>query len=342
MAGAIFAADGILQSESLIGRLKVWWEKRAEESRRKSLRMEAGAFDPRVVRWKPTGGAVIGEGLPLHFFTIVLNGREFLERQWEMLRGLRGDWVWHVVEGAAELVGDTGWSVERGGALGEEFHRGGRSVDGTVEWLDDLACREPERVRVHRKSGLWRGKREMVQAPMGELPEECLLWQLDVDEIWHCGQIEEVWEKFGREPEWTGAQFFCRFFVAPNRILLNGGKYGNDPVWEWRRVWRYRRGDEWGRHEPPRLWRQTEEGPRDLFDLRPMDWKQTTERGWVFDHLAYVEESQVRFKELYYGYAGAVDGWRRLVGEEATVVEVAEYLPWIPRGVQGWKLEGER
>jgi hypothetical protein len=340
VGGWIFETVGILPAESLIGRLKNWWVERKREKRRQLLRAAAEAFDPRVVQWKPAGVAA-GEGLPLHFFTIVLNGRGFLERQWEMMRGLQGDWVWHVVEGAAELVGDTAWSVQSGGALREEFHRGGRSVDGTLEWLDELSRREPDRVKVYGKEGLWQGKREMVQAPMGQLPEECLLWQLDVDELWQRGQIEEVWGKFVREPEWTGAQFFCRFFVAPNRILLNGGKYGNDPVWEWRRVWRYRRGDEWGRHEPPRLWRQTNEGPRDLFDLRPMSWGETVERGWVFDHFAYVEESQVRFKEVYYGYAGAVEGWRRLVQEEADMVEVSEYLPWIPRGVMGWKLEGQ-
>ncbi len=326
----------------MIFRWKEWWRERVEERRRRELRERARGFDPRNVK-PPSPSRDVLEceelALPLHFFSIVLNGMDFLPRQWEVLRGLPGPWTWHVVEGAAELVGDTGWSLQRGGRLAGEFHRQGRSIDGTVDFLRDLSEQFPERVKLHTKEGLWQGKREMVNAPLAALAEECLLWQLDVDEIWTAPQIEQVWRTLQREPQHTGAQFFCRFFVAPNRLLLNGGRYGNDPVWEWRRVWRYRQGDEWGRHEPPRLWRQTSEGPRDLFDLHPMTWEETVGRGWVFDHLAYVVESQVRFKEAYYGYEGAVDGWHKLCEETAEMVEVAEYLPWIPRGVWACKTE---
>ena len=51
--------------------------------------------------------------LPVHFFTVVLNGMPYLRHHVEQMRRLDFDWHWHVVEGAT--------------------HRDGRSVDGTSE-----------------------------------------------------------------------------------------------------------------------------------------------------------------------------------------------------------------
>jgi hypothetical protein len=41
--------------------------------------------------------------LPIHFFTIVLNGEPFIRYHEEMLSKLRCEWHWHVVEGVADL-----------------------------------------------------------------------------------------------------------------------------------------------------------------------------------------------------------------------------------------------
>ena len=32
----------------------------------------------------------------------------------------------------------------------------------------------------------WDGKREMVNEPLFNINEECLLWQIDADELWTC------------------------------------------------------------------------------------------------------------------------------------------------------------
>ena len=70
-----------------------------------------------------------GAFLPIHFFTLVLNGEPFIRHHIDVFRELPFPWHWHVVEGAASLNHDTGWSRSQGGVLSSQFHDQGRSVD---------------------------------------------------------------------------------------------------------------------------------------------------------------------------------------------------------------------
>ena len=64
-------------------------------------------------------------------------------------------------------------------------------------------------------------------------------------------------------------------------------------------------------HEPPILVRRI--GTASSTSGRCARSSTTTEAaGAVFQHFAYATEDQVRFKESYYGYGGAVEGWREL------------------------------
>jgi len=271
----------------------------------------------------------------IHFFTLVLNGMPFLEEQWKVLQSLDIPFRWHLIEGIAELKADTGWSVVRGGRCPDEFHRDFLSIDGTSDFIDSLASEYPDVVSCHRTDGPWPGKRAMCQAAVEEIDHEVLLWQLDADEIWGGETIRAVGEEFASSDKWQAAQFRCRFYVSPNHVLDNIGSYGNDPRVEWRRVWRFRPGDEWTSHEPPVLSRRG----RDLFEHPHLSAETTSQHGWKFDHFAYVREEQVRFKEAYYGYPGAVEGWNRLRGSEGEAVMASEYLSWIPSGL--WAVRNE-
>lgn len=280
---------------------------------------------------------------PLHVLTIVLNGAPFLAHHAAVLRALRLDWHWHVVEGAAALAHDTAWSLAHGGRLDGDFHREGRSVDGTEAALDALAAAEPGRVTVYRKplGTLWDGKREMVAAPLARLPRRCLLLQVDVDELWTTAQLEALVGLFEARPDARAAFFRCHYFVGPDRVVTTRGGWGNGP-YEWLRAWRYRRGDRWLAHEPPVLvhrleaWRQRRRlrrgrPPRLPFwpgDPDVVGQDETEAAGLVFQHLAYVLEAQVAWKERYYGYAGAVASWRRL--QVAPVpARARDHLPWV-------------
>ena len=77
--------------------------------------------------------------LPIHFFTIVLNGQPFIRYHIDVFKRLPFEWHWHIMEGVADLKHDTAWSVKRGGRMSDELHRNGRSNDGTTEYLDDIA-----------------------------------------------------------------------------------------------------------------------------------------------------------------------------------------------------------
>ena len=250
----------------------------------------------------------------------------FVPIQWEIMKRLRCEWHWHIVEGVAGLENDTAWSVDNGGTIPKRFQSSFLSDDGTREFLDQIAAEVPDRVHIYRKEGVWNGKIEMCRAPLRSISTEVLLWQLDADEIWDPRTIEEVRNRFAADADLMAAQFRCRFFVAPDLVLDNAGFYGNDDDREWRRVWRYRPGDNWLTHEPPALMRDG----MDLFSFQCLKSEETHTNGWSFDHFAYVTGSQLAFKEDYYGYRGAVEGWNNLCLQKGSEVRPGAFLSWIP------------
>ena len=76
--------------------------------------------------------------LPVHLFTIVLNGQPFIRHHIEVFKQLPFKWHWHIIEGVADLKHDTAWSVKLGGRISEQLHRDGLSNDGTAEYIDEL------------------------------------------------------------------------------------------------------------------------------------------------------------------------------------------------------------
>ncbi|MDQ2102460.1 glycosyltransferase family protein, partial [Azospirillum isscasi] len=274
--------------------------------------------------------------LPVHFLTIVLNGDPFIRYHLDVFRQLPFPWRWHIVEGVAELVNDTAWSVTQGGRVPQDLHRDGRSSDGTSAYLDRIAAEEPERVSVYRKPpGLfWHGKLEMVSAPLAAMTEDCLLWQIDADELWTAEQIARAHRMFLDAPSRTAALYLCHFFVGPSLVLDRLDGYGNHRAYEWLRTWRYRPGDFWHSHEPPRLMRALPDGgAADLGAANPFLHEETAAGGLVFQHFAYATKEQVAFKEVYYGYGGAVRRWDALqaAGRDAGggALPLRDFFPWV-------------
>jgi len=241
-------------------------------------------------------------------------------------------WHWHIVEGLAALRHDTAWSVGRGGRVPNEFELSPLSNDGTTGYLDELRGTFPENVTVYRKKGgqIWDGKIEMVSAPISQIRESALLWQVDADELWTVQQIEAVHELFRKQPDRTAAIFPCQFFVGPDLCTDRWQVYGNFVPGEWLRVWRFEPGDRWASHEPPRLVRSLgEKNVEDVAAKRPFSHTEMAAAGLVFQHFAYATEQQVRFKESYYGYPGAVKAWRKLQQSPQDQIRLRNVLPWI-------------
>lgn len=273
--------------------------------------------------------------LPIHFFTIVLNGKPFIEYHIETFRQLPFKWHWHIIEGVAELKHDTAWSLSNGGCITEEIHSQGRSNDGTTEYLDQLTHLYPDNITVYRKpEGIfWEGKREMVNAPMANIREECLLWQVDVDELWTLEQLRTAFSMFINNPEKTAAFYWCWYFVGENLIISSRNCYAQNPAQEWLRTWRFKPGFIWARHEPPILAEPLPTGEfRNVAQINPFRHEETENLGLIFQHFAYVMPEQLRFKEQYYGYANALSQWKILQQQTQFPVFLRQYFPWVQDG----------
>ena len=270
----------------------------------------------------------------IHFFTIVLNGEPFIRHHIDSFKHLPFKWHWHIIEGVADFKHETAWSLQYGGRITDELHKDGLSNDGTTEYLDQLVQQYPANITIYRKpSGqFWDGKLEMVNAPLQNISEECLLWQIDADECWTSAQIIRAADLFRCHPDKMAAYYYCNFYVAPKLITTTRNTYGNQTDYEWLRTWRYKPGDHWLRHEPPQLCRKDTDGTWHNLAKESFAHALTEQAGLVFDHYAYATEAQVNFKEIYYGYRTAISGWRRLQTVSSFPVLLRDYFPWVSDG----------
>ncbi|MEZ2279041.1 MAG: FkbM family methyltransferase [Microcoleus sp.] len=270
--------------------------------------------------------------LPVNFFTIVLNGEPFIRYHIEVFKQLPFKWHWHIVEGVAELKHDTAWSVSLGGKVTDEIHRNGRSNDGTTEYLDKLKQEYPDNITIYRKpEGIfWDGKREMVNAPLTNINQECLLWQVDVDELWTKEQICTTRQIFIDNPNKTAAWYWCWYFVGENLVISTRNCYAHNPNQEWLRTWRFKPGMNWQKHEPPCLGELGSDGEwHDVAAVNPFRHEETEKQGLVFQHFAYVMNKQLQFKETYYGYKDAVLQWSQLQKQTQFPVLLRDYVGWV-------------
>lgn len=218
--------------------------------------------------------------LPIHFFTIVLNGEPFIQYHIDVLKQLNFKWHWHIIEGVADLKQDTAWSLQFGGKITDDLHDFGRSKDGTTAYLDQLKQQYPDQITIYRKPErqFWNGKREMVNAPLVNIHEDCLLWQIDVDELWKVEQICTTRQMFLENPDKTAAWYWCWYFVGENLVISSRNCYAENPQQEWLRTWRFKPGMQWLSHEPPLLVQPLTNGQwQDIATLNPF-WHQETEK----------------------------------------------------------------
>jgi glycosyltransferase involved in cell wall biosynthesis/predicted O-methyltransferase YrrM len=275
--------------------------------------------------------------LSIHFFTIVLNGEPFIRYHIDVFKELSFKWHWHIVEGVADLKHDTAWSTRQGGHIAGNIHRNGRSNDGTTEYIDELARLYPENITIYRKpeGEFWDGKREMVQAPLANITEECLLWQVDVDELW---TVEQIWlsrQLFIESPEKTAAYYWCWYFVGEKLVISTRNCYAQNPQQEWLRTWRFKPGYTWAAHEPPILVEHlADDNIRDVAKINPLLHEETEKYNLVFQHYSYVLPEQLKFKETYYGYKSAESQWLKLQEAKTLPLFLSEYLSWVTDGTR--------
>lgn len=251
----------------------------------------------------------------IHFITIALDAMPWITHHLPVFNRLPSfiDWDWTIVEGVAEPIKDTAWCKRIPPRMSE---------DGTHQYLRSL--RHPRVLHFYRAS--WPGKTAMFNYAIEmKAPESSLIWEIDADELWTPEQIVKLSDALWNNPKWHCADFFCRYFVGHNIVVLRlTGTWTNSFDTMWRRVWKYSPGMIFKSHEPPVFG-----FPGQPEDRRPMPHAETERCGCVFDHYAYVTEAQLRFKEEYYGYKGALDGWRRLQQNTVWPAKLRDFLPWI-------------
>lgn len=275
--------------------------------------------------------------LPIHFFTIVLNGQPYIPYHIDILKQLSCKWHWHIVEGVADLKHDTSWSVRLGGSISDDIHCNGLSNDGTTEYLDELAQLYPDNITIYRKPAgvFWDGKREMVNAPLANIQEECLLWQIDVDELWTLEQLNTARQLFINNPDKTAAFYWCWYFVGEKLLISTRNCYAQNPNQDWLRTWKFKPGAFWAAHEPPVLVEARADGEyQNLAKINPFLHAETEQAGLVFQHFAYATKEQLLFKEQYYGYKDAVSQWSQLQETTKFPIFLRDYFAWVGDGTQ--------
>ena len=255
----------------------------------------------------------------LTIFTIVLNGKPFIDKQLPIFQKLTIPWRWHIVEGVSRPQECTSWCAE----VQDRWHRNWLSIDGTTEYLDTI---NDPRVRVTWRLGPWAGKIAMVNAAMEDVTDGVVM-QIDADEFWTADRLERVYEMLQEKQPGDFAQFDCVYFVGPSKVVTTRQGFGS-MSYEWFRAWKMAPGLRFNSHEPPVLNAWASYIPRET----------TRAMGLVFDHYAYFTEEQVAFKEQFYQYEGLVDGWRRLQKTKGDV-RLCDYFKFLDK--QPWVIAGD-
>jgi len=237
-------------------------------------------------------------------FTIILNGLHHLKHNDYYKTLSKNLDYWVIVEGVALPTGSTSWCKE----LPADMHKNFLSNDGTTEFLDSIKSDKIRVIRPNNKA--WKNKDGQVNAAIAEIKtitNDCMLWQIDVDEQWTLQQMVDAETHLTNHNGKTGC-FYCNYFVGPRQMAF--GQWGEGKHEPYRRLWNWK-GEDFETHEPPKL--KGKNGPGLLLTQR-------------FNHYAYYYPQDVKFKEKYYsGYEGLYQRWLN-VQDNRDIISVKELL----------------
>lgn len=240
-------------------------------------------------------------------FTIILNGLHHLKHNDYYKTMLDNFDYWVVVEGASKSVGSTLWCKQ----MKDKYHNNGSSVDGTIEFLEDLSLRN-KKLKFVKSKGFWNGKDEQVNVAINEvrkITDKCFLWQVDIDEQWELSEIEKAERELVEKGGKTGL-FKCEYYVGSDLIVK--GVWGEGP---YNRLWNWN-NESFQAHEPPIL--SGGNGKEVLLSSR-------------FKHYSYFFQKDVEFKNDWYsGHENVLDNWLNLKNETNFPIHVSKLItgPW--------------
>ncbi|MFZ9376838.1 MAG: hypothetical protein ACO25K_06910, partial [Candidatus Fonsibacter ubiquis] len=223
-------------------------------------------------------------------FTIIFNGLHHLthNNQAEFILNNCDKWV--VVEGASQSTGSTSWCKK----IPDTLHNNGASVDGTREFLTNLA-KATDKIIYVPSNGFWNSKDHQVNRAIDEvkkITDKCFLWEFDIDEQWTSEAMDKAEKELVEKNAKTGS-FLANCYVGKNIKAL--GEWGECSPGGYTRLWNWS-GEYFSKHEPPTL-----EGGNGLhLTLTPK-----------FNHYNYYFEQDVKFKNDWYGgHEGIYERWK--------------------------------
>lgn len=247
--------------------------------------------------------------MKLTILTLALDAEPFIEWQLPIFQKLMLPWHWIVIEGAAQNNGSTSWCKPQEKRL---------SRDGTTEYLTDL--KRLKNVTVSQAPD-WDSKDQMCNHALQYITEPCVVLEIDSDEIHTSANITKIVELFRDDDSLGAIKMFARFFVGP-KLVCEGKNCWSNNSYEWIRAWRFEPGMFFERHEPPVM---------NKILGRVMEREEAAGHRLTFDHLAWVRESQVKFKSEFYGgeYGNAVQQWQSLQSNTVWPAKLSRFFPWV-------------
>jgi len=214
-------------------------------------------------------------------FSIILNGKHHL------LHHNQADFIlshcdyWIVVEGASLPNGSTSWCK----SFPESFHHNGGSVDGTREYLTELASHHSHLIYIP-SNGFWHSKDVQVNIAiqkLKELTDRCFLWEMDIDEHWTTADMAQAEQELVTRKLKMG-RFRADCYVGNHLKAI--GDWGESYTLGYNRLWQWK-GESFKTHEPP--------------VLKGTWWARDAILTPRFRHYNYYFEWDVKFKDQWYG-----------------------------------------
>ena len=219
------------------------------------------------------------------FGIIVLNGEPFVRYNLRALYPYAHQII--VVEGAVDAAA---------GIASTDGH----STDGTLETLREFKANEDsdDKVQIITREGFWSEKDEMSQV-YAERATGDYLWQVDIDEFYHPGDIEMVLTMLWDDPTITVVSFKQITFWGGldtwvDSWYLRSGAENCHRIFKWGPGYRY------ATHRPPTV---MDDQKRDTREVNWIDGYKMAAEGVLMYHYSLLLPKQVQEKSDYYSAA---------------------------------------
>lgn len=189
------------------------------------------------------------------------------------------------------------------------FTTNGRSTDGTIEYIKELE-KKYSKIKVIIGDGFWDGKTQMCNAA-AIISTGDYIWQVDSDEFYKKEDQVKILNLLETESP-DAIHFFANHFFGGFDYCIDErspNTWGNDLPWM--RIFKnVPLKSQWSSHEPPQYicdGKVCNHG-------KVISRDKTLEMGIKLYHYSYVQESQIKFKDVFFAqYPNYQNFWNQFL-----------------------------